>query len=107
MCCLCQGAARARLPGRGVELGAQMAPGGMCAPQHHNPPRGPKAQAEQGLLWGPLTVPNTASDELGLGRVWVPAEASCGQEGVLEPPEKMHGLFKLSEGNSNALEKKW
>lgn len=70
-------------------------------------PRGPKAQAEQGLSWGPSTVPNTASDEPGLGRLWVPGEASCSQEGVLEPPEKMHGLFKLSEGNSDALEKKW
>lgn len=56
-------------------------------------------------MWGASTVSDTASDEPGPGRVWVPGEADGGQEGVLMPREKVQRPLKLSEGNSNAWEK--
>jgi len=47
------------------------------------------------------SIKDTASDDPGPGKVWVPGEAGQGQEGVLVPREKMHGPFKMSKGNSN------
>lgn len=77
MCSLCQGAARAWMSARGAELGDEMAPGGMCPPQH-TVLQGPKARAELGWSWGSLTVPDTASDEPGPGR-WGPGRSFGGQ----------------------------
>ena len=67
---------------------------------------GDQRHRQSGAGCGVHQQSNTASDEPGLGRVWVPGEASWGQEGVLVPREKVHGLFKLSEGNSNSWEKR-
>ena len=41
-----------------------------CSLPSNMVPRGLKAQTEQGWLWCPSTVSNTASNEPGPGRVW-------------------------------------
>ena len=68
---LCHGAARARLPVRGEEPGAETAPGGMCPPQQHGPP-GTKGTDRVGLAVGSIN----SQTQQAMSQVW----AGCGSQ---------------------------